>query len=220
MCMSTFTIPEQLKAFSKSLTVWQWQKPGWRSRYSDWLRAWRHRGRSSSPGRVKFLSFPYRPDRLWGPPNLLPNGYKVELSAGVKRPALTTQCTVLYCTVLYCTVYCILYNVLYCTEYTAYCILYNELHCMLYCILYIVLHCTEQASTACYGDSFIFFTHTHTHARARACVCVCVEVEVPTVVVMKTHTLWYVVPCSQPTFRRNLSHSSSGSKNKPSKKQA
>jgi hypothetical protein len=28
-------------------------------------------GGSSSPGRVKIFTSPYRPDRLWGPPNLL-----------------------------------------------------------------------------------------------------------------------------------------------------
>jgi hypothetical protein len=34
------------------------EEPGWRSRYSDWLRAGRPRGQSSSPGRVKnFLFF-------------------------------------------------------------------------------------------------------------------------------------------------------------------
>jgi hypothetical protein len=33
------------------------KEPGWRRRYSDWLRAGRPRSRSSSPGRVKnFLS--------------------------------------------------------------------------------------------------------------------------------------------------------------------
>jgi hypothetical protein len=33
------------------------QEPGWRSRHSDWLRAGRPRGRSSSPGRVKNFHF-------------------------------------------------------------------------------------------------------------------------------------------------------------------
>jgi hypothetical protein len=34
-------------------------KPGWHSRYRDWLRAGRPRGRSSSPSRVKnFLHVP------------------------------------------------------------------------------------------------------------------------------------------------------------------
>jgi hypothetical protein len=28
-------------------------------------------GGSSSPGKVKIFTFPYRPDRLWGPQNLL-----------------------------------------------------------------------------------------------------------------------------------------------------
>jgi hypothetical protein len=27
-----------------------------------------------SPGKVKNFNFPYHPDRLWGPPNLLPMG--------------------------------------------------------------------------------------------------------------------------------------------------
>jgi hypothetical protein len=50
-----------------------------RSRYSDWLRVGRHRGRSSNPGRIKnFL--------ICGPPNLLCNEYRGALSAGVKRP--------------------------------------------------------------------------------------------------------------------------------------
>jgi hypothetical protein len=51
-------------------------EPGQRSRYSDWLRAGRPRGRSSSPGSVKIFSSPRHPDRLWGSPNLLSNGYR------------------------------------------------------------------------------------------------------------------------------------------------
>jgi hypothetical protein len=31
----------------------------------------RGRGGSSSPDRVKIFTSPYRPDRFWGPPNLL-----------------------------------------------------------------------------------------------------------------------------------------------------
>jgi hypothetical protein len=50
-------------------------QPGWRSQYSDWLRAGRWRGRSLSTGRVKISTSPYRPDQLWDPPNLLYNGY-------------------------------------------------------------------------------------------------------------------------------------------------
>jgi hypothetical protein len=45
--------------------------------------------RGSIPGRDReFFSSPPRPDRLWGPPGLLSNGYEGEgvLSSGVKRP--------------------------------------------------------------------------------------------------------------------------------------
>jgi hypothetical protein len=43
-------------------------------------------GRGSIPGRGKrFLSSLQRPDRLWGPPSLLSNGYR-RLSPGIKRP--------------------------------------------------------------------------------------------------------------------------------------
>jgi hypothetical protein len=59
------------------------EDPGYRSRYSDCLRAGRSRGRSSSPGRVRIFSSPYRPDRLLGPPSLLTNGYR-GLFPGVK----------------------------------------------------------------------------------------------------------------------------------------
>jgi len=34
-----------------------------------------HRGSISGTG-GKFFSYPPRPDRLWGPPSLLPNGYQ------------------------------------------------------------------------------------------------------------------------------------------------
>jgi hypothetical protein len=33
----------------------------------------------------------YRPDRLWGPPNLLSNGYRGAPSLGVKRQGLKTD---------------------------------------------------------------------------------------------------------------------------------
>jgi hypothetical protein len=46
------------------------------SRDSDWLRAGRPRDRSWSPGKVRIFSPPRRPDRLWGPPNVLSNGYR------------------------------------------------------------------------------------------------------------------------------------------------
>jgi hypothetical protein len=43
-------------------------------------------GRGSTPGTGKrFLSSPQRPDRLWGPPNPLSNGYRGAISPGVKR---------------------------------------------------------------------------------------------------------------------------------------
>jgi hypothetical protein len=42
-------------------------------------------------------------------------------------------------------------------------------------------------------------------------------------VVMKSYIFWDITPCgfveNQPTFRRNMSHTSSGSKSKPSKNQ-
>jgi hypothetical protein len=52
-------------------------------RYSDWLDD--RGGQTSSPGRVKNLSSPRRPDRLWGPLNLLSNGYRRLFLRGVKR---------------------------------------------------------------------------------------------------------------------------------------
>jgi hypothetical protein len=42
---------------------------------------------NSIPGRGwEFSSSPPRPQRLWGPPSLLSNGYQGALSLGVKRP--------------------------------------------------------------------------------------------------------------------------------------
>jgi hypothetical protein len=49
-----------------------------RSRYSD--------GPGLIPGRERFLSSPRRPNRLWGPPSLLSNGYRWRFPPGVKRP--------------------------------------------------------------------------------------------------------------------------------------
>jgi hypothetical protein len=55
--------------YSYFLILWE---PGYLSRYSDWLRA----GRPGEavvrvPVGSKIFTSPYRPDRLWGPPNLL-----------------------------------------------------------------------------------------------------------------------------------------------------
>jgi hypothetical protein len=47
-----------------------------RSRYSDWLRAGRPRGRGSSPGKVKNVYFSISSRPFWGPPSLLSNGYQ------------------------------------------------------------------------------------------------------------------------------------------------
>jgi hypothetical protein len=42
------------------------------SRYSDWLRAGRPGGQEfESRYGQKIFTSPYRPDRLWGPPNVL-----------------------------------------------------------------------------------------------------------------------------------------------------
>jgi hypothetical protein len=35
---------------------------------------------------ARIFSFPRCPDRLWGPPNLLSNGYEILFPPGVKRP--------------------------------------------------------------------------------------------------------------------------------------
>jgi hypothetical protein len=34
----------------------------------------------------RIFTFPYHPDRVWGPPNLLYNGYRGVSFPGVKRP--------------------------------------------------------------------------------------------------------------------------------------
>jgi hypothetical protein len=56
-----------------------------RSRYSDWLRAGRRRGRVRLSVRSRIFSSPPRPDRLWCPRNLS-NGYRGALSAALKQP--------------------------------------------------------------------------------------------------------------------------------------
>ena len=55
--------------------------PGYLSRYSDSLQAGTVQGSNSGGGEI----FRTRPDRPWGPPSLLYNGYRVSFS-GVKRP--------------------------------------------------------------------------------------------------------------------------------------
>jgi hypothetical protein len=42
--------------------------------------------RDSIPGGARFFSFSQRPDRFWGPPSLLFNGYRGALSAWLKLP--------------------------------------------------------------------------------------------------------------------------------------
>jgi hypothetical protein len=39
----------------------------------------------------RIFSSPRRPDRLWGPPSLLSNGYRRALSLGVKQPGRETD---------------------------------------------------------------------------------------------------------------------------------
>jgi hypothetical protein len=55
------------------------QEPGYCSRYSDWLWTGRPSSRHASAGSVK--NFPC-PDRLWGLPSLLSNGYRGLFSRG------------------------------------------------------------------------------------------------------------------------------------------
>jgi hypothetical protein len=62
------------------------QEPRWRSRYSDWLRAGRRRGQSSSPGRVKSFLFSTSSRPAMGPTQPPIQGVPVNLSPGVKRP--------------------------------------------------------------------------------------------------------------------------------------
>jgi hypothetical protein len=53
---------------------------GHKSRYSYGLD-----GLGSIPGSARFFSSPQRPDRFWGPPNLLSNENRGSISLGVKR---------------------------------------------------------------------------------------------------------------------------------------
>jgi hypothetical protein len=60
ICMKVFMLPFPLP----------FKKPGYLSPYSDG-----RDDRGSIPGKGKIFSFsPQRPDLLWGPPTLLPNG--------------------------------------------------------------------------------------------------------------------------------------------------
>jgi hypothetical protein len=60
-------------------------RPGYHNRYSDWLRAGRQRGRSSSPGRVK--NFLFSPSsRLVLEPTQPIIWVPWAISLGVKRP--------------------------------------------------------------------------------------------------------------------------------------
>jgi hypothetical protein len=58
--------PWQLQ-LSVFLPITHKRKPGWRSRYSDWLRAGRPRGLSSNPGRVKNFLFSTSSRPVLGP---------------------------------------------------------------------------------------------------------------------------------------------------------
>jgi hypothetical protein len=60
-------------------------KKQYRSRYSGWLRDARPKDQSLNPGRVNIFASTYIRDRLWGTPNLLPDGIRGALSPGVKR---------------------------------------------------------------------------------------------------------------------------------------
>jgi hypothetical protein len=45
------------------------------------------------PVRSRIVISPYRPDRLWGPPNILSNGYEGLFLRGVKQTALLRPLT-------------------------------------------------------------------------------------------------------------------------------
>jgi hypothetical protein len=64
-------------------------RPILRTEIAQWYSAGLRAGWSggSIPGRGwEFFSSPLCPDRFWGPPSLLSNGYQGALSLGVKRP--------------------------------------------------------------------------------------------------------------------------------------
>jgi hypothetical protein len=62
------------------------KEPGWRSRYSDWVRAWRLRGRSSSPGWVNNFLFSKSSRPALGSTEPPIQWVLGALSPGVKRP--------------------------------------------------------------------------------------------------------------------------------------
>jgi hypothetical protein len=67
-----------------------YQEPGWRSRYSNWLRAGRPRGRSSCPGKVKnFISTLSRP--ALGPTGASFRGSKLPVSETEHSPPTSSE---------------------------------------------------------------------------------------------------------------------------------
>jgi hypothetical protein len=82
----SFSRNSLLRGVSYLVTNFSYKGAGMRSRYSDWLRAGRPRGRRSSPGRVKnfLFSTSSRPDL--GPTQLPIQWVPRALSPGVKRP--------------------------------------------------------------------------------------------------------------------------------------
>jgi hypothetical protein len=44
------------------------------------------------PERSRIIALPHRPDRLWGPPDLLPNGYKGLFSRGLNGRGVKLAC--------------------------------------------------------------------------------------------------------------------------------
>jgi hypothetical protein len=82
-----------LKRDTSNSFVWNYgfSEPGQRSRYGDWLRAGRPRGRGSNPGRVKNFPSPSRPGQLWSTPNLS-NGYGGSLVGEWSWPLTSNKC--------------------------------------------------------------------------------------------------------------------------------
>jgi hypothetical protein len=77
---------DSYKSWKHFQDVLQWQSEGKKySRYSDWQRAVRPRGRSSSPGRVENFRFSASSTPTLGPNQPLINGVLRALSLGVKR---------------------------------------------------------------------------------------------------------------------------------------